>query len=121
LISNARRIPQFEQLCATLGMAVTPDALAPDRESPLLLDALSEIKEWREPTKRGKRVFDDQSFVKSVSEQFARKGALSERQRGAMKKLVMRYKGQISNFEDRIAALGMKVESAAKPADSEEV
>jgi DNA topoisomerase-1 len=122
LISNARRIPQFEQLCTTLGMTVTPDALAPDNESPLLLEALAEIKEWREPTKRGKRVFDDQSFVKSVSDQFARKGALSERQRGAMKKLVMRYKEQIGNFDQRMAALGMKTEPATPAeADSEEV
>ena len=120
LISNARRIPQFEELCTTLGLTVTPDALAPDSESPLLLAALSEIKEWREPTKRGKRVFDDQAFVQSVSGQFARKGALSDRQRAAMKKLILRYKAQIANFEQRQVTLGLPPATAAATAETEE-
>ena len=124
LISNARRIPDFEQLGARLGIAVSPEALAPDHESPLLIEALHQIQEWREPTKRGRRVFDDQAFVKSVSDQFARKGALSDRQRAAMKKLMLRYKAQIDNVEERMAALGMKAPpekaaDAAEAADAE--
>lgn len=108
VIANARRIPDFEKVCQELDISVTADALAPDQESPRLLAALSEIKEWREPTKRGKRTFDDQAFVKSVADQFGRKGALSERQRAAMKKLLIRYRDQISNIEKRMADLGMK-------------
>ena len=66
------------------------------------------------------RVFDDNAFVKSVSDQFARKGALSDRQRAAMKKLMLRYKAQISNIEQRMAALGMKAppEKAADAAEA---
>jgi len=120
LISNARRIPDFEKVCERLGISLPSGALAPDNESPLLIEALGEIKEWREPTKRGKRVFDDQAFVKSVAEQFKRKGALSDRQRAAMKKLMLRYKSQISNIGERMAALGMQMppEKAEKAADT---
>lgn len=120
LIANARRIPDFEAVSQQLGISVTADALAPDHESPLLLAALGEITEWREPTKRGKRIFDDQAFVNSVAEQYGRKGALSERQRAAMKKLVLRYRAQISNVEQRLAALGMKGAGEGEPAASDE-
>ncbi len=116
VIANARRIPDFERVSERLGLVVSPEALAPDHESPRLLAALREITAWREPTKRGKRVFDDQTFVKSVSDQFDRKGALSDRQRAAMKKLMLRYKDQISRFEERLAELGMPAEAAAKDA-----
>jgi len=119
LVSNARRIPDFEKLGARLGIAVSPEALAPDNESPLLLEALRQIREWREPTKRGRRVFDDQAFVKSVSDQFDRKGALSDRQRAAMKKLMLRYRAQIDNFEARMAALGMKATPEKKTSAAE--
>ncbi len=66
-----------------------------DEESPVLLASLARITEWKEPVKRGRRVFDDAEFYKSVKDQFERKGALSVKQRAAMQKMIARYKDQI--------------------------
>jgi hypothetical protein len=48
---------------------------------------------------RGKREFNDQSFYESLSGQFGTKGALSEKQVAALKKIVSRYAAQIPDFD----------------------
>jgi DNA topoisomerase-1 len=117
LVAHARQIPDFEQVCAKLGITAEPEALEPDNESPILLEALGQVKEWREATKRGKRVFDDRAFFESVAGQFARKGALSPRQRAAMKKLIFRYREQLAEFDQLAERLGLKAAPEAKPGE----
>ena len=51
-----------------------------DPSAPGLLKLLSEVKNWHEPAKKGKRTYDDKAFVDSLAEQFARRKMLSERQ-----------------------------------------
>jgi hypothetical protein len=74
------------------------------------------VATWQEPVQRGKMTFDDQAFFASLSDQFNRKRSLSPRQRYAMKRMVFRYKSQITNFDDYAARLGLnnKKSSAKK-------
>jgi len=59
-----------------------------------MITYLSELTSWNEPTKKGKRTFDDKSFYESVKNQFETKGALSPRQVGALKKMVTKYQNK---------------------------
>ena len=97
VMKYASQIPGIEGMRAELEL---PDpANSEDKESGPLLEALKQVKEWNPPVKRGKREFNDESFYQSLSEQLEQKAALSERQRGALKRLVRRYREQIPNYE----------------------
>jgi DNA topoisomerase-1 len=65
-----------------------------------LLDALGTVKEWRPASTRGKRVYDDEAFTRSVTEQFGRRGDLSPAQLNAVKRMAARYHAQIANYAD---------------------
>ena len=95
LLRMAPKIPDAEATLAHFGLSVAPSSLEEDTESPALIEKLSKIKEWKEPVKRGKRVFDDKEFAQSVTEQFKRNGTLSPRQRAAISKMLGRYKDQV--------------------------
>lgn len=73
-----------------------------------LLAMADEIKEFPEPVKRGRRVFDEKEFVTSLKEQFAAKGQLSERQVAALQKLLGRHAQEIADFDGRADKLGLK-------------
>jgi len=72
---------------------------------------LEEIGTWREPTKRGKRVFDDREFADSLKGQFARRKTLTPRQVAALRKMLVSYREQISNFDERAKTLGFAATS----------
>lgn len=79
------------ELALKYGIEISSEEREKDTESPRLLEILSKVSKWREPTKRGKRVFDDSEFYKSVKAQFEQKGALSAKQIAALKKLAAHY------------------------------
>jgi hypothetical protein len=86
-----------------------------DTESPLLLEMLGQVTTWQEPVTRGKKkVFNDKDFYDSLAGQFARQQSLTVRQRAAIKRMVFRYKGQIQNFDDYAARLGLKKKAVKK-------
>jgi DNA topoisomerase-1 len=64
-----------------------------------MLDSMGGVKDWREPTTRGNRVFDDHAFYESLSQQFRERGSLSPRQVAALKRLSNKYKDQIETEE----------------------
>ncbi len=111
MIEHRNEIADFDAIAAELELP--SDALAaardakPDTESAPLLELLSQITKWNEPTKRGRRVFDDAEFFESVSKQFKAKGGLSDRQRDAMKRMLFRYREQIADFDAAVARLGI--------------
>ncbi len=112
--SQAAQIPDFEKLRAELELeSLPPEATEPDTESAGLLEVLRRVTQWRAPTKRGKMVFDDSKFFTSVATQFERKGALSPRQRAALKKMILRYRDQFTDFDQLVERLGLR--TAAKP------
>ncbi len=79
-----------------------------DPSIPVLLKMMESVKEWRPATKRGKRVYDDQEFVKSLKDQYARRHSLSPRQLVALKRVVTLYRQQIPDFAERAKELGLK-------------
>ena len=82
-----------------------------DPSAPGLLKLLAEVKNWHEPTKRGKRTYDDKAFVDSLAEQFARRKMLSERQAAALRRMVSVYRGEIPDVEEKAKALGIELQS----------
>ncbi|MCQ2368593.1 MAG: type I DNA topoisomerase [Kiritimatiellae bacterium] len=65
------------------------------------------VTEWRPAVRKGKRVYDDEIFVKSISEQFTRRGQLSARQAMALKRLALVYRKNIPDFDAKVKAAGI--------------
>jgi hypothetical protein len=99
----------LEQLKEYVPAAV--QAPAPDPALPELMAMLGEIGQWREPVKRGKRVFDDREFAESLKAQFARRKTLTARQVSALKKMLLSYREGIADFAERAAKAGISVPS----------
>jgi DNA topoisomerase-1 len=77
-----------------------------------LLEAMSTMT-WNEPVKRGKRVYDDGKFFRSLYERVQNGGALSPAQSSALLKLAANYAAIIPNYQALAQALG-----AAEPAEA---
>ena len=56
------------------------------------INFLSTIKEWAEPTKKGRRVYDDKDFYDSIKGQYESGRTLSPRQIAAFGKLASKYR-----------------------------
>ena len=52
-------------------------------------------------------MFDDRDFAESLKVQYARRRMLTARQLAALKKLVVPYKDQISDFDARAKSIGL--------------
>ena len=100
------RLPAFSPAAAEMP--------ASDPVLPELISMMGEIKEWREPVKRGKRTFNDKEFADSLSGQFARRKTLTPRQVAAMKKMLSSYREQINDYAARAARLGLPVSDPVK-------
>ena len=91
----------------------------PDPSLPELVGMLGEIKDWREPVKRGKRTFDDKEFAASLASQYQKRKMLSPRQVAAMKRMLASYRGQISDFAARAERLGISKKRKSKGEEEE--
>jgi hypothetical protein len=98
LTKYSDQIADFETIRGGLDMAAKP-ATADSGVTGALLDLMKNVQTWNPPVMRGKREFNDQSFYESLSGQFGTKGALSEKQVAALKKIVTRYAAQIPDFD----------------------
>ena len=78
-----------------------------------LIDLLALIHDWDPPAAKGRRTFDDREFAESLTRQFQQKGTLSDRQQGALRKVLSKYAGQIPDYETRASELGLQAPSAA--------
>jgi hypothetical protein len=106
VLLHAGEIENFEQIREELDVGVSE--VGSDTESKGLLEAMGQIKEWHAPVVRGKRVFNDEAFYKSLADHFGRKGFLSPRQRFALKKLVVRYRVQIAGYDELAESHGLR-------------
>jgi DNA topoisomerase-1 len=107
ILGGADQIPDSKSVLEELGMSL--DDIPDDKESGAILDAMKAVSEWNPPTKRGKRTYDDKAFIESLSAYYGRKKFLSERQRGALKRICGRYAEQIPNFEELAKTYDIKV------------
>ena len=107
---NAGALPDADQVRARLapyvpgGFEVAPvDPAVPD-----LLKLLDSVTEWKEPARRGRRVYNDEEFVVSLRDQYARRSSLSPRQVLALRRVCANYRNQIPNFEEVADRLGLR-------------
>ena len=98
------------------GFEVAPvDPAVPD-----LLKLLETVTEWKEPVRRGRRMYNDQEFVSSLRDQYARRSSLSPRQVQALRRVCVNYKAQIPTFEEVADRLGLReVPQREKVGDAE--
>lgn len=90
----AEAIPGYEELMKELGITVEKPSEdgGSQTEADRILKALSEIKEWAAPEKKGRRVYDDREFYESLAKQRASGRVLSPKQSAALMKLAAKYK-----------------------------
>ncbi|MFA5204387.1 MAG: type I DNA topoisomerase [Lentisphaeria bacterium] len=117
------QIPDFLDLSARfeieLPQAVTDDEERPrELRVPALLELLAHIKTWVPPAGTGPRAFDDQRFANSIKDQYLRRGTLSPRQVEAIKKLVVKYREQVPDFDEASARLGLTIPAPARKLDA---
>ena len=93
-----------------IGEAMEPP---PDRSKfDTVFSLLSNVKEWKPAKKVGKRVYDDQAFVKSVQDQIAEgHRPPSARQLQFLVRMAMMYSAQIPDCEAKLKAAGLAVGS----------
>jgi DNA topoisomerase-1 len=75
-----------------------------------LLDVFHDQVQWAEPTKRGRRTYDDQKFCVSLQEQLEEGKAISDRQWQALLKMTARYADQLPKLTEVAAELGISTE-----------
>lgn len=107
VLKYAHQIPDFEARKPELNLAETP-AAETDPLAGEILELLGRITEWKEPVKRGLRVWDDKEFFQSLDRQFRQKKSLSPRQTAAMRKMASRYAAQIPGFADHAERLNLR-------------
>jgi len=112
VLKFGNQIPNFAEIKDSLDLDVK-DLVEGDLLRDLI-EAMGSVKEWREPVKRGKREFNDQTFYESLSSQLDQKGALSSRQYAALKRLVSKYKAQIPGYDGLAAKHEIGKKKAAK-------
>jgi DNA topoisomerase I len=113
VLRNSAHIPDFESQRALLGLAES-EPVGEDHESGPLLEAMKSVATWKPPVTRGRMTFDDRKFHDSLAQQFARRKALSDRQRAALKKMVARYREQIPGFDELAERLAIPVKRKAE-------
>ena len=97
------QISDFAALCGLIGIdPEKPEAqmkdgkpVEQDPEVAKLLADFEKVKEWAEPVKKGKRVYDDKEFIESLRSQAANGRILSPRQAAALKRTAKKYIDQI--------------------------
>jgi DNA topoisomerase-1 len=99
LTKYSEQIGNFDAIKAEFKLDEKKDVEADPSTAPILA-MVESVTEWAEPTKRGKREFNDKTFYESLAAQFKAKGALSDRQLAALKKMVARYAAQIPNYAE---------------------
>lgn len=86
---------------------------------PGLLKLMEGVTEWRAPSKKGRKVYDDKSFVESLAEQYDRRHSLSTRQIMALKRVAVAYRDKIPDFEAKAKELGIENVPSSREKDAE--
>ena len=91
-----------------------------DPAVPELLKLLETVTVWKEPVRRGRRTYNDEEFVSSLRDQYARRSSLSPRQVIALRRVCVNYREQIPTFEQVADRLGLReLPRAEKAGDAE--
>jgi DNA topoisomerase-1 len=118
---NASSLPDCAEIRAKLEPFV-PNGFSKKDDDPTipeLLKLMMTVTEWRDPSKKGKKVYDDKGFVESLAEQYERRHSLSERQIMALKRVAVAYRDKIPDFAEKAAALGIENIPSSRDKDAE--
>lgn len=107
---NAATQPDCEEIRARLAEFVPGGFGGEDTDPavPGLLELMKTVTEWRPSAKKGKKVYDDQGFVQSLAEQYARRHSLSQRQVMALRRVAVAYKDKIPGYAEKADELGLR-------------
>lgn len=72
-----------------------------------VFELLESVKAWKDPVRRGRKMYNDEEFVSSLRDQFRRRSVLSPRQVTALKHLCIAYREQIPTFAANAERLGL--------------
>lgn len=110
---NAGSLDDVEEIRAKLGQYVEGGFAKVDYDpaTKKIVDGFKGFTDWRPVAKKGKRVYDDENFLKSIADQFSRRGQLSPRQVTALKRLAYAYREKIPYFAEHIAELGLEFDA----------
>ena len=106
ILKYGNQIDELDSIKSELGLDAISTSEVDETIAPIL-EIMENISTWAEPVKRGKMEFNDKSFFDSLSTQFKNNGSLSDRQVGALKKMVARYADQIPDYHDKKDSLGL--------------
>ena len=106
ILKYGDQFDDLDSIKSELGLDVISTSEA-DESIASILELMENVSTWAEPVKRGKIEFNDKSFFDSLNSQFKNNGTLSDRQIGALKKMVARYADQIHNYHDKKDSLGL--------------
>ena len=118
---NASALDDCEEVRAKLVEFVPGgfSTIETDPAVPDLLKLMASVTEWREPARKGKKVYDDKGFVDSLSEQYKRRHSLSPRQVMALRRVAVAYRDKIPDFESRSVGLGLDNIPSSRDKDAE--
>ena len=113
---NAESLEDCEEIRGRLADFVPGGfgAKSSDPAIPGLLAIMELVTEWRPAAKKGKKIYDDKEFVKSLADQYSRRHSLSPRQVAALKRVLNVYKDKIPNYAEKAAELGLETGDGAK-------
>jgi len=82
-----------------------------------LLEVAKGVQTWGPVTKRGRRTYSDKAFMESIGKQLEEGKGISERQVGALKKLICRYREQLPGLQAAAGELALteELEAANRP------
>lgn len=116
VVKYRKQVPGYAELSGRLGLETPEEPSGEEIEQTrALLDLAKQVNEWAEPRKRGPRVYDDKEFVDSLSQQFDQRGSLTQRQVGALRRTLGRYREQIPGYDDRAEELQLPGAPSLQP------
>ncbi|MBR4258737.1 MAG: type I DNA topoisomerase [Kiritimatiellae bacterium] len=119
---NAGALPDCQEVRDRLLEFVPGGFGAPRPEDPVvpgLLALMETVTEWRPASKKGRKVYDDKAFVKSLADQYSRRRTLSPRQLMALKRVAVAYRDKIPGYAEAAARLGLKDIPSSRDKDAE--
>ncbi|MBT3376137.1 MAG: hypothetical protein HN742_07280 [Lentisphaerae bacterium] len=99
--------PRIEQLISEIAEAGSQPVTPPTSEDVALVKALTEV-DWPPPVKRGRRTFNDRRFYQSIADQVEGGSALSDAQQASLKRLVVKYRKQVPEYDALSKKLGLE-------------
>lgn len=117
-LDSRKEIPNFsKELCDELEIEFVEEKETVDNPSiKEMLLALAGVKQWSEPQKRGKKVYNDVTFFQSLERYLNTRGSLSDAQTKSLTSLFIKYRSQIPNFDEIVSKYNIEVKSTPKNA-----